>query len=52
MEKLSPVDLGIDLKPMLETIKVTEPEKRVGGGKVTSVDELVAKLKEAGITAV
>ena len=52
MEKLSPADLGIDLNPMLETIKVTEPEKRVGGGKVTSVDELVAKLKEAGITAV
>jgi electron transfer flavoprotein beta subunit len=52
IEKLSPADLGIDLKPMLETIKVTEPEKRVGGGKVTSVDELVAKLKEAGITAV
>ena len=52
IEKLSPTDLGVDLTPVLETVKVTEPEKRVGGGKVASVDELVVKLKEAGITAV
>ncbi|KAF8636195.1 hypothetical protein AX17_003683 [Amanita inopinata Kibby_2008] len=52
IEKLSAADLGIDLTPQLETLKVTEPPKRVGGGKVESVDELVAKLKEAGITAV
>ncbi|KAJ3545605.1 hypothetical protein NMY22_g2372 [Coprinellus aureogranulatus] len=32
--------------------QVTEPPKRVGGGKVESVEELVQKLKEAGITAV
>ncbi|KAH8085956.1 hypothetical protein BXZ70DRAFT_1002274 [Cristinia sonorae] len=52
IEKLSPSDLGIDLTPRIETLKVTEPPKRVGGGKVESVDELIAKLKEAGITAV
>ncbi|KII86998.1 hypothetical protein PLICRDRAFT_113918 [Plicaturopsis crispa FD-325 SS-3] len=52
IEKLSAKDLGIDLTPRLETLKVAEPPKRVGGGKVDSVDELVAKLKEAGITAV
>ena len=34
IEKLTPGDLGVDLTPMLETIKVTEPAKRVGGGKV------------------
>jgi electron transfer flavoprotein alpha/beta subunit len=34
IEKLSPEDLGVDLTPVLETIKVTEPPKRVGGGKV------------------
>lgn len=34
LEKLSPVDLGVDFVPRLETIKVTEPPKRVGGGKV------------------
>jgi len=49
-EKLTPADLGIDLAPRLETIKVTEPPKRVGGGKVENVDQLLAKLKEAGIT--
>ena len=70
IEKLSPSDLGVDLTPRIETIKVAEPPKRVGGGKVCSrpslgsfqvltlhdqvdsVDELIAKLKEAGITAV
>jgi electron transfer flavoprotein beta subunit len=34
MEKLSAEDLGVDLTPRLETLKVTEPPKRVGGGKV------------------
>ena len=68
MEKLTSADLGIDLAPRLETLKVTEPPKRVGGGKViflsflsvftclqlqqvANVDELLAKLKEVGITA-
>ncbi|KAH9950630.1 electron transfer flavoprotein beta subunit [Amylocystis lapponica] len=51
IEKLTPADLGIDLTPRLETLKVEEPPKRVGGGKVANVDELIAKLKEAGITA-
>ncbi|KAG6831327.1 hypothetical protein H0H92_011242 [Tricholoma furcatifolium] len=49
--KLTPADLGIDYTPQLETLKVSEPPQRVGGGKVQSVDELVAKLKEAGFTA-
>lgn len=35
--------------PRLETISVSEPPKRQGGGKVESVDELVSKLKEAGV---
>ena len=34
IEKVTPGDLGVDLTPVLETIKVTEPPKRVGGGKV------------------
>ena len=49
IEKLSPADLGVDMTPRLETLKVTEPPKRVGGGKVANVDELVAKLREAGV---
>jgi len=52
IEKLSASDLGVDLTPRLETLKVEEPPKRVGGGKVESVDELIAKLTEAGITGV
>jgi hypothetical protein len=73
IEKVTADDLGVDLAPVLETIKVTEPPKRVGGGKVGnslyygallrrrliapacyvqvgSVDELVARLREAGMT--
>ncbi|OBZ71629.1 Electron transfer flavoprotein subunit beta [Grifola frondosa] len=52
IEKLTPADLQVDLTPRLETIKVAEPPKRVGGGKVENVDQLVAKLKEAGFTAI
>ncbi|KAG6831050.1 hypothetical protein H0H87_006292 [Tephrocybe sp. NHM501043] len=52
VEKLTPADLGIDYTPQLEILKVSEPPQRVGGGKVENVDELVAKLKEAGFTAV
>ncbi len=37
--------LGIDLTPRLTSLKVEEPPKRKGGGKVTSVEELVDKLK-------
>ncbi|KAB5590406.1 Electron transfer flavoprotein subunit beta [Ceratobasidium theobromae] len=49
IEKVTPESLGVDLTPILETVGVAEPPKRVGGGKVESVDELVAKLKEAGV---
>ncbi|TDL22096.1 electron transfer flavo protein beta subunit [Rickenella mellea] len=52
IEKLSPADLRVDLTPRLETLKITEPPKRVGGGKarcVSNVDELIAKLKDAGL---
>ena len=36
IEKLTPAGLGVDLAPLLETITVREPPKRVGGGKVGS----------------
>ncbi|KAI0754605.1 electron transfer flavoprotein beta subunit [Daedaleopsis nitida] len=52
IQKLSAEELGVDLAPRLETVKISEPAQRVGGGKVANVDELIAKLKEAGITAV
>ncbi|KAI5116438.1 hypothetical protein M0805_006251 [Coniferiporia weirii] len=49
IEKLSVTDLNVDLTPRLETIRVTEPPKRIGGEKVANVDELVARLKGAGV---
>jgi hypothetical protein len=35
IEKLSESDLGVDLKPRIQTVKVTEPPKRQGGKKVS-----------------
>ncbi|WVQ80403.1 hypothetical protein IAT38_002508 [Cryptococcus sp. DSM 104549] len=49
VESLKPEDLGLDFSPRFETISVSEPPKRQGGGKVESVDELVSKIKEAGV---
>jgi electron transfer flavoprotein beta subunit len=45
----SPGDYGVDVAPRLETLKVLEPAKRQAGVKVSSVDELVAKLKSLGV---
>ena len=41
-------DYGVDVTPRLTVVKTTEPAARAAGIKVGSVDELVAKLKEAG----
>ena len=41
----TPADYGIDTTPRLKVVSVAEPAKRVGGGKVSSVDELITKLK-------
>ena len=46
-----PADYGVDTAPRLATIKVTEPQKRSAGVKVSNVDELVAKLEVLGIPA-
>jgi electron transfer flavoprotein beta subunit len=46
----SPADYGVDTTPQLEILKTTEPPVRKAGGKVSSVAELVSKLKnEAGV---
>ncbi len=45
LEVLSASDLGVDITPRLQQIKVEEPPKRKAGIKVTSVAELVNKLK-------
>jgi electron transfer flavoprotein beta subunit len=53
--KRKPIDIkeassyGIEIKSHLKVIKVFEPPKREGGSKVESAQELVSKLKEAGV---
>ena len=39
-------ELGVDIAPKLQRLKVAEPKPRSGGVKVQSVAELVAKLKK------
>ncbi|SMX30868.1 electron transfer flavoprotein subunit beta/FixA family protein [Actibacterium lipolyticum] len=48
LDEKTPADYGVDVTPRLEVVKTTEPEARQAGEIVGSVDELVAKLKEAG----
>jgi electron transfer flavoprotein beta subunit len=45
LETVTPEALGVDVAPRLATLKVTEPPKRTGGGRVADVKELVAKLR-------
>jgi len=46
----TPADYGVDIAPRLQTLKVAEPATRQAGIKLGSVDELVGKLKELGVT--
>jgi len=46
----TPADYGVDIAPRLQTLKVVEPATRQAGIKLGSVDELVAKFKELGVT--
>ena len=46
----TPADYGVDTKPRLKTLKVTEPAARKAGIKVEDAAQLVDKLKnEAGV---
>ena len=45
LETLTPDALGVDVAPRLKTLKVVEPPKRKGGGRVADVKELVDKLR-------
>jgi electron transfer flavoprotein beta subunit len=49
LTKLTPKDLGVDISPRSEVLKVEEPPKRQGGGKVANVEELVEKIKKLGV---
>ena len=45
LEIINATDLGVDTMPRIQQIKVEEPPKRKAGIKVSSVSELVNKLK-------
>ena len=48
MKKIKAADLGVDIKPRLETLKVVPPPERKGGGKVSILchasDQVLIKL--------
>ncbi len=48
LDEKTAADYGVDVTPRLEVVKTEEPAARAAGIIVGSVDELVAKLKEAG----
>lgn len=48
IDKKSPSDLGVDVSPRVETLKVEDPPVREAGIKVETVDDLVGKLKDHG----
>ncbi|HRO15751.1 MAG TPA: electron transfer flavoprotein subunit beta/FixA family protein, partial [Paracoccus sp. (in: a-proteobacteria)] len=49
LEEKTAADYGVDVTPRLTVVSTREPEGRKAGIRVGSVDELVAKLKEAGV---
>ena len=50
IDQISVDELGVDVAPRLETLRVEDPPARAGGRKVADVEELVDKLRnEAGV---
>jgi electron transfer flavoprotein beta subunit len=50
IDEKTPADFGVDVAPRLKVLKTSEPPGRKAGAKVSSVDELVDKLRnEAGV---
>ncbi|MCH7888049.1 MAG: electron transfer flavoprotein subunit beta/FixA family protein [Proteobacteria bacterium] len=50
IDVLTPDELGVDVTPRLEVLKVVEPPRRQAGVKLAGAAELVAKLRdEAGV---
>ena len=45
IKKYTPQELNVEIKSDLEVLQVTEPPKRKAGVIVSSVDELIDKLK-------
>ncbi len=50
IDQIAVDELGVDVAPRLETLKVEDPPGRAGGKRVANVEELVDKLRnEAGV---
>jgi len=49
LDEKTAADYGIDVSPRLTVVKTAEPAGRKAGVRVGSVDELIAKLKDAGV---
>lgn len=49
IDKMTPSDLGVDVTPTVETVRVEDPPVREAGQKVETVEDMVAKLKDAGV---
>lgn len=47
--KKTPADFGVDLAPRHTVLKVEDPPVRQAGEKVETVEDLVQKLKDAGV---
>lgn len=47
--KYTPAELEVDVSPRQTIVRVEEPPKRAGGGKVESVEELVERIKKLGV---
>jgi electron transfer flavoprotein beta subunit len=45
IKKVVPKDLGVDIRSDMEVIEVNEPPKRKAGVILSSVDELIDRLK-------
>jgi len=49
IDKIPIETLGVDIEPRLKVLSVDEPPKRTGGTKVENVQQLISKLREAGV---
>ena len=52
MAQVDPASLNVDIKDLtsrLTVVSVEDPPVREAGSKVADVDELISKLKEAGV---
>ncbi len=49
LSKVTPSELGVDTTPRLTVLAVEDPPTREAGSKVADVDELIEKLKDAGV---